>query len=175
MKLSPTQRALFDLMSHGLVVKFLPSFGRFAPREQYVGRGNRPCTAAARALLAKGLVEAYDWDKHDGRHKLRLVGSGELRATAVVPPAPKAAKPPQKTGAELGRELFELVQGDQGQAFIGDGLQDEFSADEIFGIARGSLILTERCAAKLRRWLKRHGQLDGAVSMRKAANLTPHI
>jgi hypothetical protein len=52
----------------------------------------------------------------------------------------------------LGKELFRLVERDQGYAFISDAV-DELPADRVLDIARGSLKHTEATAAKLRRFI----------------------
>lgn len=57
----------------------------------------------------------------------------------------------------LGAELFDLVERDQGYAFISDaisGLPDE----KVFDLARGALKHTEITARKIRQWLKKHGE-----------------
>ena len=60
-----------------------------------------------------------------------------------------------KTKAQLADELFRLVERDQGAAFISDGLLPE----RVFDVARISLHHSEAVARKLKRWLKKHGEL----------------
>lgn len=58
---------------------------------------------------------------------------------------------------DLGAELFDLVERDQGYAFVPiaiSGLPDE----RVFDIARGALKHTEIVAQKIRQWLKKHNQ-----------------
>ncbi len=55
----------------------------------------------------------------------------------------------------IGDELFELVQADQGRAFIADSL-DDMPADGVLRIARGALKHTERTARLLRKFIKQH-------------------
>ncbi len=59
---------------------------------------------------------------------------------------------------KLADELFVLVQGDQGKAFISDGL-DALSPRDIVEAARTSLRFTEASARKLRRFIKAHRKL----------------
>lgn len=69
-KLSKTQQELYDAMKSGTSVYYMRFMGRFNPNPYYF-RGDilKHCTAAARALEDKGLVERYD---NDGvGHKLR--------------------------------------------------------------------------------------------------------
>jgi len=55
----------------------------------------------------------------------------------------------------LANDLFQLVEADQGFAFISDGLGN-LSREEIVGVARASLMYTENVARKLRKWIKRN-------------------
>ena len=65
--------------------------------------------------------------------------------------------------AKLADELFLLVQGDQGKAFISDGL-DVLTPADIVEAARTSLRYTERVARKLRQWLARPEVQAGALT-----------
>lgn len=65
--------------------------------------------------------------------------------------------PETRTKKNLGSELFRLVEADQGFAFISDAV-DELPDERVFDIARGALKHTEIVAAKIRRWLKKHGE-----------------
>lgn len=72
MKLPKSQQELLDAMQAGAVLNFMPYFGRFNPQEYYYRSDtHRRCTAPAKALLAKGLVERFDMNFRG--HKLRLV------------------------------------------------------------------------------------------------------
>jgi len=53
----------------------------------------------------------------------------------------------------LANDLFQLVEADQGFAFISDGLAN-LSREEILGVARASLVHTENVARKLKKWIK---------------------
>lgn len=66
---------------------------------------------------------------------------------------------PQKSGRELGRELFAKVQGLQGHAFISDHIEDGYTPDQIFEVARQSMVSTARTWSVLHLWLKKHKQL----------------
>ncbi len=57
----------------------------------------------------------------------------------------------------LGKELFALVERDQGYSFISDAI-DELPDEKVFDIARGALKHTEITARKIRQWLKKHGE-----------------
>lgn len=62
-ELSKSQRELFDAIESGVRVVFSPYAGRFNPNEYYRRMDNyKRVTAAARALLKKGLVEKADKD-----------------------------------------------------------------------------------------------------------------
>lgn len=61
-----------------------------------------------------------------------------------------------KTKGQLADELFRLVERDQGMAFISDGTLP----DRVFIMARLSLRYSERVVQKLKRWLKKHGELE---------------
>lgn len=55
----------------------------------------------------------------------------------------------------LGKELFRLVERDQGYAFISEAV-DELPGERVLDIARGSLKHTEATAAKLRRFIAKY-------------------
>jgi len=57
----------------------------------------------------------------------------------------------------LGAELFELVERDQGYAFISDAV-DELPDERVFDIARGALKHSEIVVRKIRGFLKKYGQ-----------------
>ena len=73
MKLSKTQQALLDAMSHGVVVYYMPYMGGFSSTSYYF-RGDtlKKCTAAVRALLRMGLVEIYRVKKEQ-EFRVRIV------------------------------------------------------------------------------------------------------
>ncbi len=71
MKLPKTQQELLDAMQSGVVVHYMPYMGRFRPNAYYYRRDtHKRCTAAAEALLEKGLVEIFDMDWRG--HSLRF-------------------------------------------------------------------------------------------------------
>jgi hypothetical protein len=77
-KLSETQRELLDAMESGVVVRFMPYMGRFNENEYYYRTDNlKRCTAAARALEDKGLVEEFD--KSFRGHSLRIKSVQEAK------------------------------------------------------------------------------------------------
>lgn len=59
-----------------------------------------------------------------------------------------------------GGELFQLVERDQGYAFISDAI-DELPDERVFNIARGALAHTEAVARKLRAFLKKYKREAG--------------
>jgi hypothetical protein len=60
-KLTSTQQALLDAMKSGVAVHYMPYAGRFNPTAYFFRSDNlKRCTAAANALVAKGLA------KHQG-------------------------------------------------------------------------------------------------------------
>lgn len=61
--------------------------------------------------------------------------------------------------ASLADEIFFLVQVDQGFGFISDGLGALPSRQKVFDTVRGALKASERATRKMRRWLKKYGQL----------------
>lgn len=63
------------------------------------------------------------------------------------------------TAAELGDEIFHLVQGAQGRGFVSDGVESIESRDRLFGVIRWHLKNTETAAKILRKWLRKYGQL----------------
>ena len=64
---------------------------------------------------------------------------------------------PRSKTKNLGAELFKLVEQDQGYAFVSDAI-DELPDERVFDIARGALKHTEIVAAKIREFLKKHGE-----------------
>lgn len=73
--LSKTQQELYDAMKGGVILYFMPYMGRFNPCSYYFRNDTlKHCTAAARALLERGLVEKYDEDWRG--HKLRYPTTG---------------------------------------------------------------------------------------------------
>ncbi len=54
---------------------------------------------------------------------------------------------------KMAAELFLLVEGDQGKAFISDGLEVLPTPKDIVEAARTSLKYTERVAQTLRAWI----------------------
>lgn len=70
-RLSRTQQDLFEAMKSGVYCKYMPYQGRFNPTAYYYRSDTmKRCTAAAEALLKKGLVEVKDKDWRG--HKLVL-------------------------------------------------------------------------------------------------------
>lgn len=68
-----------------------------------------------------------------------------------------------KTGPpdpELGNELFNLVEMDQGWAFISDGIV-VLSRHEIFNLAQASLKHSRRVVRILEKFMKRERALEG--------------
>jgi hypothetical protein len=66
-ELSKTQAELLEAMKNGVACWFMPYMGSFRPTAYYYRDDTgRRCTAPARALLEKGLVEihAKDWRGH---------------------------------------------------------------------------------------------------------------
>lgn len=59
------------------------------------------------------------------------------------------------TGHKLARELFALVELHQGRAFISDGMEILSKAD-VLAMARKSLYHTNKTAAVLKTFLKKH-------------------
>lgn len=57
----------------------------------------------------------------------------------------------------VGQELVELVEADIGYAHVSDAIED-FPPEKVFDIARGSLKRLESAAAKIRKFLKKHGE-----------------
>lgn len=73
MKLSKTQQNLYDAMKHGVICHYMEYMGRFRPRPYYFRTDtHKHCTAAANALVKKGLVEKYNQYRYSGKHKLRI-------------------------------------------------------------------------------------------------------
>lgn len=70
-KLTAPQRELYEAMLNGCTCFYMPYAGRFNPSAYYFRTDNmKRCTAQAKALLKRGLVEKY---KEDWRgHKLRV-------------------------------------------------------------------------------------------------------
>ena len=62
-----------------------------------------------------------------------------------------------KSGKSLGAELFDLVERDQGYAFVPVAISD-LPSERVFDIARSALKHTETTARKIRQWLKKHNQ-----------------
>lgn len=60
-----------------------------------------------------------------------------------------------KKNRPLGAQLFELVERDQGYAFVSDAV-DELPDDRVLAIARGALKHSEIVVMKLRKFLKQH-------------------
>lgn len=57
-KLSKTQQELYDAMKAGVVVHYMPYAGRFNPNAYYYRSDTfKHCTAAANALISKGLAK----------------------------------------------------------------------------------------------------------------------
>lgn len=59
----------------------------------------------------------------------------------------------------LADEIFQMVEHDQGFAFISDGLNSCKNKKQLFATVRGALKYTEISARKMRKWLKRYGEL----------------
>jgi len=71
MRLSKTQTELLEAMKTGVICWYMPYMGRLNPTAYYYRSDTmKRCTAAARALLKKGLVEKKDRDWRG--HKLVL-------------------------------------------------------------------------------------------------------
>jgi hypothetical protein len=70
-KLPKSQQDLLSAMEGGVTCFYMRYMGRFNPTPYYFRSDtNRRCTAAALALLGKGLVEKFD--VLVGDHKLRI-------------------------------------------------------------------------------------------------------
>lgn len=82
MKLTERQQELLDAMKRGAVVHYMPYAGRFN-RSAYYFRNDtmKRCTAAAEALLKKGLAERYDQDWRG--HKLRASSTQQARIAPI--------------------------------------------------------------------------------------------
>lgn len=66
-KLSKTQSELLEAMKGGVTCRYMPYAGRFNPTSYYFRSDTmKRCTAPAKALLEKGLVEVKnkDWRGH---------------------------------------------------------------------------------------------------------------
>ena len=75
-KLPKTQQELLDAMQAGVICHYMPYMGRLRPNPYYFRNDNmKRCTAAAGALLEKGLVEVFDKDWNG--HKLRAKEGAE--------------------------------------------------------------------------------------------------
>jgi len=71
-KLSKTQQALLDAMAGGVTLTYMCYMGSFNPVPYYFRSDtHQRCTAAATALLSKGLVEKFDVMRF-GDHRLRI-------------------------------------------------------------------------------------------------------
>lgn len=57
----------------------------------------------------------------------------------------------RKRAQDLGEQLFELVERDQGYAYISDAIEG-WSRGRLMDLALDSARAHERCAQKLRRW-----------------------
>lgn len=71
----------------------------------------------------------------------------------------KATCKVKKNVGALADEIFQIVEEDQGYAFISDGLNSIKSRKKLFATVRGALKHTEISARKIRKWLKKHGEL----------------
>jgi hypothetical protein len=70
--LPKTQADLLNALQNGVVLHYMPYMGTFNPSAYYFRDDNHQrCTAAAEALLRKGLAEKYDetWRGHRVRAK----------------------------------------------------------------------------------------------------------
>lgn len=73
MKLSKTQHELLKAMRKGAICHYMPYAGRFNPTAYYLRNDtHQSCTATAKALLARGLVERFGESKYNNDHKLRI-------------------------------------------------------------------------------------------------------
>lgn len=59
----------------------------------------------------------------------------------------------------LADEIFDLVQTDQGKAFISDGMGAAKSPEHLFAVVRHSLKRSRSVVRKTEAWLKKYGQL----------------
>lgn len=64
----------------------------------------------------------------------------------------------KKTVAQLADEIFNLVQTDQGRAFISDGIEAARSPEHLFAVVRGSLKHSRIVVKKTRAFLRKYGQ-----------------
>lgn len=82
--LSKTQRELYVAMKAGAICHHMPYRGRFNPNAYYFRSDTmKRCTAAAEALLRRGLVERYDEDWRG--HKLRVSANTKSSHGAAQP------------------------------------------------------------------------------------------
>ena len=63
------------------------------------------------------------------------------------------------TVQKAGEEVFRLIEGDQGYAFLSDGIGCLPTKDRLFSEVRASLKHHKICVRKLTAWLKRYDQL----------------
>lgn len=74
-RLTKTQSELLTAMKAGVVCYYMPYMGRFNPKAYYFRNDTmKRCTAAAQALLEKGLVEIKDKDFRG--HRLVIKSEG---------------------------------------------------------------------------------------------------
>lgn len=76
MKLTANQAKLLAAIKAGVRVSFHPYMGRFNPKEHYYAPGIGSCTATARALLRRKLVERTEQERHSRAHILALTEAG---------------------------------------------------------------------------------------------------
>lgn len=83
MKLTKTQQELFNAMKAGVSVYFMGYMGRFNPSAYYYrADNNRRVTAAAKALLEKGLA-TLSGDLRD--RELKLKDAPNVKVTGAAP------------------------------------------------------------------------------------------
>lgn len=71
---------------------------------------------------------------------------------------PEVTKPENPEVAELGDEIFGLVQDAQGKGFVSDGINALPSTQKLFSVIRYHLKHTRRAARLMEKWLKEHDE-----------------
>lgn len=84
-KLSPTQAELLEAMTvKGVIVYYMPYMGRFRPNAYFFRSDtSKHCTAPAKALEKRGLVERFNVQKYNGHYSLRAKAEPQGGADAI--------------------------------------------------------------------------------------------